>query len=115
MKRKQRRYETREEILDLIETAQFQIKLEGHEVDRREDAAKECKIWLGKNPQERITNERLRTEWHEKYNTMISAQERIQELKTHRNTLESKLRMLKDKLAIMDTNIMPFMEDKSIV
>lgn len=115
MKRPQKRYESHDQIVGMIDDVHHSLKADGFQIEREEALVEECRLWIGNHPQESITNERIRTEWHEKRDTMVKAKERIEKLKRHLKTLEGKLRMLKEKLAAFDTEPMPFLGDKSVV
>lgn len=120
-KRPQKRYESDAQILAMIEDSQFTIKSEGHEIDRLEAqyiadrdwlAARPCSVFIVETAKD---VEQKREEWHKHRESMNATIEARDKLRTHRGTLEAKLRLLKEKLAAFNTQPMAFLEDGSTV
>lgn len=114
-KRPQKRYESEAQIHKMIEDAQFTIKSEGHEIDRLDEQRTLDYQWFAANPPDQIKGEASRKLWHCKRDSMNLGAEKLKQLRTHRGTLESKLRLLKEKLAAFNTQAMAFLEDRSVV
>lgn len=117
MKRAEKIYNSEQQIIGLIDDTKFKIKAEALEKERIEAELSEIRAWLAKNDinnMGRVT-EALRQKWHAQFDRVESIRIQIKKLSSHRATMESKLVILKGKLAAFSTEPMAFLPDRSVV
>lgn len=106
-KRKRKVYESEKEILGLIDQNDFELESAPLMAERCDREADEHYKWINDRPNPKKSEV---SEYHER---LFKAKERREEAKKHRQrmgTLRGKQILLKEKLAAMRTEVMPFME-----
>lgn len=107
MKRQKKVYQSEEEILKLIDNNDFELKSVPLLADRCDKEADEHYQWLNDHPDPKPSEQ---GEWHSRHGAARKSREDALKHRKRMGTLRGKQVLLKEKLAAMRTEIMPFME-----
>lgn len=120
MKRKQKRYESAEEIEQMIEDTKNTKTLECARAESCDAEIESLKKWMAQYPTpwesaHAKLPDKVRQDYSENTLKIKERRKESDRLRKHQGALATRLVILKEKLAAFNTEPMPFLTDRSVV